>query len=203
MPNYPTNTTDQRQNWAGEITPPSPMTPSQDWNTPWTERDTRFPLNNDTAAGTLTNPQMSHDLPAEVIESPTNLDEAFFGSLKATLIRNKGNFIVATFLIGTQNTMSWEGILYEVGNDYVTIYQPGRDRYVVIDMYSLKYMEFYDTRRRELCDALLAERGIDGRNAMRGGAISMADNTNMGAMNSMNSMNRMSGNNGLAYNGRG
>ena len=103
---------------------------------------------------------MQNNLPDEVIESPTTLNEAYLGSLKATLQRNKGNFIVATFLIGTQNLMSWEGILYEVGNDYVTIYQPGRDRYVVIDMYSLKYMEFYDTRRRELCEELMRTNGM-------------------------------------------
>lgn len=102
---------------------------------------------------------MSNNLPSEVIESPTTVNEAYLGSLKATLLRNKGNYIVATFLVGTQNTVSWEGILYEVGNDYVTIYQPGRDRYIVNDMYSLRYMEFYDTQRRELCDRLLREQG--------------------------------------------
>lgn len=100
---------------------------------------------------------MSNNLPSEVIESPTTVNEAFLGSLKATLMRNKGNYIVATFLVGTQNTVSWEGILYEVGNDYVTIYQPGRDRYIVNDMYSLRYMEFYDTRRRDLCNELLRQ----------------------------------------------
>ena len=102
---------------------------------------------------------MSNNLPSEVIESPTTVNEAYLGSLKATLLRNKGNYIVATFLVGTQNTVSWEGILYEVGNDYVTIYQPGRDRYIVTDMYSMRYMEFYDTRRREMCDQLLREQG--------------------------------------------
>lgn len=102
---------------------------------------------------------MRNNLPDEVIESPTTVNEAYLGSLKATLLRNKGNYIVATFLVGTQNTVSWEGILYEVGNDYVTIYQPGRDRYIVNDMYSLRYMEFYDTRKREMCDRLLQNQG--------------------------------------------
>lgn len=102
---------------------------------------------------------MSNRLPGEVIESPTTVNEAYLGSLKAMLHRNKGNYIVATFLVGTQNTVSWEGILYEVGNDYITIYQPGRDRYIVTDMYSLKYMEFYDTQRRELCERMLRENG--------------------------------------------
>ena len=69
---------------------------------------------------------------------------------------------MATFLIGTQGTVTWEGVLYEVGNDFVTIYQEGRDRYIVCDIYSLKYMEFYDTRRRELCDAMLQQRPWQG-----------------------------------------
>lgn len=208
MPNEQTNNTDRRQNWAEEITPSASA--ARDWNTPWTGQDTRFPMTG--RDSTLTSPQMRNNLPAEVIESPTSLDEAYLGSLKATLVRNKGNFIVATFLIGTQSTVSWEGILYEVGNDYVTIYQPGRDRYVVIDMYSLKYMEFYDTQRRALCDELLAERGIDGRNAMRAGAgaMAMADNSRMpedrtgrtnrnimGGMDTMNNtMNGRSGESG-------
>lgn len=102
---------------------------------------------------------MTHLLPDEVVESPTTVNEAYLGSLKSMLTQNKGNYIVATFLVGTQNTVTWEGLLYEVGNDYVTIYQPGRDRYIVSDMYSLRYMEFYDIQRQELCDRLLGEQG--------------------------------------------
>ena len=112
---------------------------------------------------------MRNDLPAEVVESPTTVSEAYMGSLKAMLNRNKGNYIVATFLIGTQNLSSWEGVLYDVGNDYVTIYQPGRDRYVVCDIYSLKYMEFYDTRRREMCDMLLQGNGMQNGGMQNGG----------------------------------
>ncbi len=107
---------------------------------------------------------MKNDLPQEVLESPTTVQEAYKGSLRAMLARNEGNYIVATFLVGTQNTVSFEGVLYDVGNDYVTIYQPGRDRYIVSDLYSLKYMEFYDTRRRELRDALLRQNGWENQN---------------------------------------
>ncbi len=105
---------------------------------------------------------MQHGLAADVIEAPTTVNEAYLGSLKAMLARNLGNYIVATFLVGTQNTVSWEGILYDVGNDYLTIYQEGRDRYIVSDMYALKFMEFYDTERRRRCDAVLRERGWQG-----------------------------------------
>ena len=102
---------------------------------------------------------MQNNLPDTVVNSPSNVQEAYMGTLKATLRQNKGAYMVGTFLVGTQNTVSFEGILYEVGNDYVTIYQPGRDRYIVCDIYSLRYMEFYDTRRRERCDELLRQQG--------------------------------------------
>ena len=100
---------------------------------------------------------MKNNLPTEVIDAPTTAGEAEAGSWKATLSRNLGNFVVATFLIGTQGTVAWEGVLYDVGNNYLTIYQAGRDRYIVCDIYSLKYIEFYDTSRRQMCDELLRQ----------------------------------------------
>ena len=106
---------------------------------------------------------LRHGLPADVIESPTTLEEARLGSLKAMLARYVGSYIVATFLVGTQNMVSWEGILYDVGNDYLTIYQENRDRYVVSDYYSLKFIEFYDTRRRTFCNAVMeSQNGMSG-----------------------------------------
>lgn len=101
-------------------------------------------------------------LPAEVIESPTTAAEAYKGSLKAMLNRYIGAYVVATFLVGTQGTVSWEGVLFDVGNDFVTIYQEARDRYIVTDIYSLRYIEFYDTRRREMCEVLLRNQGWQG-----------------------------------------
>ena len=107
-------------------------------------------------------PNIENNLSNEVIESPTTMEEVYRGSMKSLLLRNVGNYVVATFLIGTQTTVSWEGILYDVGNDYLAIYQSGRDQYIVSDLYSLKYVEFYDTRRRELCDSLLTEQQPSG-----------------------------------------
>ena len=100
---------------------------------------------------------MHNRLPAEVVESPTTVSEAYKGSLNAMLSQNIGTYIVATFLVGTQSMVSWEGILFDVGNDYVTIYQQPRDRYIVSDIYSLKFIEFYDTARRKLCEAILQD----------------------------------------------
>lgn len=118
-----------------------------------------FPMNGEAPAqnGDLT--MRRTGLPDEVIEAPTTVDEAYRGSLKAMLNRYIGSYVVATFLLGTQGTISWEGTLFDVGNDFVTIYQEPRDRYIVSDIYSLKYIEFYDTKRRELCEALLRQNG--------------------------------------------
>lgn len=109
--------------------------------------------------GGSTTLDMSNNQQEDVIMAPTTMEEVYKGSLKAMLRRNQGSYVVATFLVGTQSTVSWEGILYDVGNDYVTLYQQGRDRYVVCDIYSLKYIEFYDTRSREMCQEILRQNG--------------------------------------------
>ena len=113
-------------------------------------------------AGSTGNLDLLSHQPSEVIESPATVGEAFLGSLKSMLLRNRGNFVAATLLIGTQGTTVWEGILHEVGNDYFIIYQAGRQRYILCDIYALKYMEFYDTRQRELCERFLQENGEKG-----------------------------------------
>ena len=110
-------------------------------------------------AGSTGDLNLQHHQPSEVIEAPTSTGEAFLGSLKAMLLRNRGNFVAATLLIGTQGTMVWEGILHEVGNDYFIIYQTGRQRYILCDIYALKYMEFYDPTQGELGSHLLPEPG--------------------------------------------
>lgn len=100
---------------------------------------------------------MQNNLSSEVVESPTTLAESYKGSMNAMLSQNIGNYVVVTFLVGTQGLVNWEGILYEVGNNYLTIYQESRDRYIVADIYSVKFVEFYDTQRRKLCDSLIQQ----------------------------------------------
>lgn len=147
-PGMGTQRTDN-MDWSQEISPAPPA---------------GFQMAQRPAAGTVpatAGPQLDikHNLSADVIESPTTTGEAHAGSWKAMLGRNLGNYVVATFLIGTQGTTNWEGVLYDVGNDYLVIYQAGRDRYIVCDLYSLKYIEFYDTDRRQMCNELLRQNG--------------------------------------------
>lgn len=151
-----------RTDWSGEISPAPGMRPPLDTGIGGMAEDMPPMQQRGNMQSGMQGQQlnMQNNLPDDVIESPMTNAEVYAGSTKAMLRRNLGNYVVATFLVGTQNTVSWEGILYDVGNDYVTIYQPGRDRYIVNDIYSLKYTEFYDVRRRQLCDRLLEEQGM-------------------------------------------
>ena len=79
-------------------------------------------------------PGMRLDLAEETIQNPLSVEEAHKGSIKGMLARNEGSYVVATFLVGTQGTVSWEGILYDVGNDFITIYQPGREPFAYGDI---------------------------------------------------------------------
>lgn len=90
--------------------------------------------------------QFDHGLPMDAIVSPVSAQEAFVGSIKALLGKNLGHYVVASFLVGTQEPVSWQGFLHAVGNDYIVIFQPDMGRYVTCDMYSLKFVEFHDQK---------------------------------------------------------
>lgn len=143
--------------WSGEIAPLNPAPPETPGRsvTGAGRSMERLPTAEELGNQPMGTLDLRNGLPSEVITDPISAEEAYRGSLKAMLQKYVGNYVVATFLVGTQNTTSWEGILYDVGNDYMTIYQEGRDRYIVSDIYSLKFIEFYDTRCRDICDEVL------------------------------------------------
>lgn len=89
--------------------------------------------------------QMDSGLELDALDGPFTNAELAKTSLKGLLMRNLGFYVVAGFLVGTQDAVSWEGILYSVGNDYIVIYQPDVDRYITGDLYSLKFVEFHNT----------------------------------------------------------
>ncbi len=87
---------------------------------------------------------MSNPLTQEEMANPMSNSEAYYGSLKNLLGRNLGQYVVATFQMSGQGTVSVPGILYTVGNDYIVLYQPVQGRYVTGDLYALKFVDFHD-----------------------------------------------------------
>lgn len=69
------------------------------------------------------------------------LEETFHNSWKGMLSRNLGREMIVTFLVGSQDTVVAQGTLYEVGNDYIGLYHPGRDSYITADIYSVRFVE--------------------------------------------------------------
>jgi|GEM_PF-435245 len=68
----------------------------------------------------------------------------FIGTMRGLLARNLGQYVVATFLVGPQSIMTWEGFLHSVGEDYLVLYQPSRRRYASAELNGLKFIEFYE-----------------------------------------------------------
>lgn len=56
-----------------------------------------------------------------------------------------GYYVSCEFLIGTQMVETRDGILAKVGTNFLTLYQPNLDRYIVCDLYALKFITIYNS----------------------------------------------------------
>ncbi len=56
-----------------------------------------------------------------------------------------GYYVSCEFLIGTQMIETRDGILAKVGTNFLTLYQPNLDRYIVCDLYALKFITIYNS----------------------------------------------------------
>lgn len=94
------------------------------------------------------NLDMSNNEPISEIENPQTNEEVYQGSLRGVIARNLGVYVIIEFLIGTNNIVIKDGILYASGNNYVTLYQEDSNRYVLCDLYAIKFINFYDARTK-------------------------------------------------------
>ena len=76
------------------------------------------------------------------VEEVQTVDKMAYNSWKGMLARNIGRAVIVSFLVGSQNTVVAVGTLREVGNDYITIFHPGRSAYITADLYSIRFVEF-------------------------------------------------------------
>ena len=70
------------------------------------------------------------------------------GSMQSILAQNVGEYAIIDFLIGTQNIVRKEGILYAVGISYITLYNRKDDTYIVCDLYAIQFVTFPNPVRR-------------------------------------------------------
>ena len=66
----------------------------------------------------------------------------FQGSMQEVLQKNIGNYVLVDFLIGTSNLVTRQGFLYYVGTQFIVLYDSLNLRYVVCDIFSIKFVTF-------------------------------------------------------------
>ncbi len=70
-------------------------------------------------------------------------DPNYQGSVQKVLANNIGEYVVIEFLIGTNEIVRKQGILYLVGTGYVVLFDDVIGNYIVCDLYSIKFTYFY------------------------------------------------------------
>lgn len=70
----------------------------------------------------------------------------FAGSMQQLLSENLGNYVVIEFLIGSNSTTTQQGILYNVASQFVVLYDDFSLRYIVCDIFTIKFVYFYLSR---------------------------------------------------------
>lgn len=93
---------------------------------------------------------------------PANNAEAYQASLRSLMHRNIGYFVVITFLVGTQQSVTWQGILHTVGSDYIVLYQPDYERYISCDFHAIKFVQFHNVKGVPYCAASRTWQGQNG-----------------------------------------
>ena len=66
----------------------------------------------------------------------------FQGSLQQILQENIGSYVIVDFLIGTGNLESRQGVLYTVASQFLVLFDDINLRYVVCDIFSVKFVTF-------------------------------------------------------------
>ena len=65
------------------------------------------------------------------------------GSMQRILAQNVGEYVVIEFLIGTEQIIRKQGMLYFVGRSFVTLYDENVNNFIVCDIFSVKFVYFY------------------------------------------------------------
>jgi hypothetical protein len=87
-------------------------------------------------------PRQNNNFNDENMNQEYNQSPAYPGSWQQVLTNNEGQYCIIDFLIGTENLVRKEGILYSVGVSFVVLYEPRSGNYIVCDLYSIKFVTF-------------------------------------------------------------
>ena len=69
------------------------------------------------------------------------------GTIQEIIAYSVGSYAVVEFLIGTQNIVRKEGVITAVGVSWLLLYDQASGTSVVCDMYSVKFVTYFDPGR--------------------------------------------------------
>lgn len=96
-------------------------------------------------------PQILDDLmknPGYGGQQANTTSEFYTESFSEVLAKSIGYFVTAEFLIGSNNLVERSGILYAVGNNFMTLQEGPDGPFMICDVYSIKFVTIYNTRTR-------------------------------------------------------
>ncbi|MBQ5765629.1 MAG: hypothetical protein IIW03_05755 [Clostridia bacterium] len=70
--------------------------------------------------------------------------DAYQGSIQQIMRDNIGEYMDVEFLIGTGGLTTRSGVLSNVGVSYIVLYDRQNDRYIICDLYSIKFVTIYN-----------------------------------------------------------
>ena len=70
--------------------------------------------------------------------------DAYQGSIQQIMRDNIGEYMDVEFLIGSNGLTTRSGRLTNVGVSYIVLYDQTKDRYMICDLYSVKFVTIYD-----------------------------------------------------------
>lgn len=70
----------------------------------------------------------------------------FQGSMQQVLQENVGKYVIVEFLIGTGSLTSRQGLLYYVGTQFLVLLDEFESRFIVCDIFSVKFVTFLEGR---------------------------------------------------------
>ena len=80
--------------------------------------------------------------------SNTINSQQYIGSMQSVLLNNLGAYVIVDFLIGSNNLITREGILYSVGISYLVLFEEKNDQYTICDLYAVKFVTYVSPQNR-------------------------------------------------------
>ncbi len=70
--------------------------------------------------------------------------DAYQGSIQQIMRDNIGQYMEVEFLIGTNGLTTRSGQLTNVGVSYIVLFDSAKERYMICDLYSVKFVTIYE-----------------------------------------------------------